>query len=144
MPAITIVGEPDRRPDDWVLYYNFDQFIYTEQEDKTQGVGLFGRFGWSNGRSNPIEQFYSIGIGGKGSIPKRDNDTFGIGYYHLNMSDDLPGLRHSEQGIEIYYNIEVTPWLHISPDLQVVVDPGAGFGDRDVAIVYGMRAQMSF
>jgi len=52
-------------------------------------------------------------------IPERDNDTFGLGYYHANLSDDLPGIlgAHSEQDIELYYNIEVTPWLHISPDL---------------------------
>ena len=43
----------------------------------------------------------------------------------------------------MYYNIEVTPWLHVTPDLQVIVNPGGGFRDRDVAIVYGVRAQMS-
>jgi porin len=51
---------------------------------------------------------------------------------------------HAEQGAELFYNIEVTPWLHITPDLQVIIDPTGGFGDRDVAIVYGVRAQMSF
>ncbi|MCK6456036.1 MAG: carbohydrate porin [Phycisphaerae bacterium] len=137
---------PDRRPDDWGLYYNFDQYLHTEADDATQGFGVFGRFGWSTGESNPVEQFYSLGVGGRGSIPTRDRDTWGIGYYHVNVSDDLPELldMHSEQGVELYYNIEVTPWLHISPDVQVLIDPGAGFDDRDVALVYGLRAQMSF
>jgi len=137
---------PDRRPDDWGVYYNFDQFLYTEQDDPEQGFGLFGRFGWSTGEANPIEQFYSIGVGGKGSIPGRDKDTWGLGYYMINATDDLPvalGV-DAEQGTELYYNIEVTPWFHLSPSLQVIVDPGAGFRDRDVAVVYGMRAQMKF
>jgi len=137
---------PDKRPDDWGFYYNFDQYLYTEADDPEQGFGLFGRFGWSTGESNPIEEFYSIGVGGKGSIPCRDRDTWGLGYYMINMTDDLPvvlGL-DAEQGAELFYNFEVTPWLHVSPSLQVVVDPGAGFQDRDVAIVYGLRAQMSF
>ena len=42
----------------------------------------------------------------------------------------------------MFYNIEVTPWLHITPDLQVIIDPG-GSSDNDPAIVYGLRAQMS-
>ncbi len=137
---------PDKSPDDWGLYYNFDQYLYTEPGDPTQGFGLFGRFGWSNGECNPIEEFYSIGLGGKGSIPRRDRDTWGLGYYLINTSDDLPQLlgMNAEQGVELFYRIEITPWLHISPDLQVIVDPGAGFDDRDVAVIYGMRAQMTF
>lgn len=39
-------------------------------------------------------------------------------------------------------NFEITPWMHISPDLQVIIDPGNN--DNDVAIVYGMRMQMTF
>ena len=49
----------------------------------------------------------------------------------------------SEQGIELYYNnIEVTPWLHVTPDVQYIIDPG---GDsQDDAIAFGIRTQMSF
>jgi porin len=138
------LANPETRPDDWCLYYNFDQYVYTEKADPTQGVGLFGRFGWSSGEANPISEFYSIGVGGKGIIPTRDNDTFGVGYYYVNLSDDLPSFfgLNSEQGVELYYNIEIAPWLHVSPDLQVIVDPG-GSSDNDVAIVYGLRMHMS-
>ena len=82
---------------------------------------------------------------GKGIVPKRDNDTFGVGYYYLDMSDDIPamGNQHSEQGVELYYNFEVTPWLHITPDLQVIIDPG-GNSDDDVAIAAGVRAHVTF
>ena len=142
---LTTLRSPKTRPDDWGIYYNFDQYVYTEKEDPTQGVGLFGRFGWNTGEANPFEAFYSFGVGGKGIVPKRDNDTFGVGYYYLDMSDDIPamGNQHSEQGVEVYYNFEVTPWLHITPDLQVIIDPG-GNSDSDVAIAAGVRAHMTF
>lgn len=141
-----ILGDPEAQSDDWVFYYNFDQYVFTEADDPTQGVGVFGRFGYSTGNANAIEQFYSIGVDGKGLLPERDQDTYGVGYYHINLSDDLPEILnvHSEQGVELYYNIEVTKWLHITPDLQVIMNPGGGFEDRDVALVYGLRAQMSF
>lgn len=144
--TVNSIVNPDERPDDWGIYYNFDQFLFTETEDPEQGWGVFGRFGWSTGEANVFEEFYSLGLGGKGAIPGRDKDTWGLGYYLANMSDGLSELIdvHSEQGVELYYNIEVTPWLHITPDLQIIVDPGAGFQNRDPAIVYGIRAQMSF
>jgi porin len=136
--------EPEPRPDDWCFWYDFDQFLYTKPSDPNQGIGIFGKFGWSPDRTNPVQTFYNIGIGGKGMVPKRDRDTFGIGYYYLDFNDGLKFLGvQSEQGIEMYYNIEVTKWLHITPDLQIIVDPG-GSDKNDVSIVYGLRAQMSF
>ncbi len=60
------------------------------------------------------------------------------------MSDDLPDFLNitSEQGVELYYNIEITPWMHVTPDLQVLIDPGGG--DNDVAVICGLRMQMTF
>jgi porin len=135
----------EKSPDTWGLYYNFDQMLLTEADDPEQGVGIFGRFGYG-GEPNIFEEFYSLGVGGKGSIPTRDRDTWGIGYYYANINDDINpvfGL-NSEQGVEAYYNIEITPWFHITPDLQIIVNPGGGFQNRDVAIVYGLRAQINF
>jgi hypothetical protein len=54
---------------EWALYYNFDHFFFTEADDPAQGVGIFGRFGYG-GEPNILEQFYSLGVGGKGSIPQ--------------------------------------------------------------------------
>jgi carbohydrate-selective porin OprB len=39
---------------------------------------------------------------------------------------------------------ELTPWFHITPDLQVIVNPGGGFQDREPALVYGLRTQINF
>jgi porin len=131
--------------DTWGLFYNFDQYLFTEADDPDQGVGVFGRFGYG-GDPNVFEQFYSFGLSGKGSIPERDQDTWGVGYFHANINDDtLPSLNlHSEQGVETYCNIQITPWCHLTPDLQVIVNPGGGFRHRDVSIVYGLRMQMTF
>lgn len=131
----------DGAGDNTLIYYNFDQYLYTEQDDPTQGIGVFGRFGWARQEVNPVAHFYSAGVGGKGVIPTRDKDTFGIGYYYLDLSNRLPDQFHSEQGVECYYNIEITPWLHVSPDLQIIANPG-GTDFNDVALVYGFRMTM--
>lgn len=125
-------------PDNVAMYYNFDQYLHQEECDRTQGFGLFGRFGWARQDVNPISHFYSIGMGGRGVLPERDRDTMGIGYFYSDLSNKLPDSMFAEQGIECFYNIEVTPWCHVSPDLQVIVNPG-GTKARDVSLVYGLR-----
>ncbi len=134
-----------RSSDDWTVIYNFDQYVYTLPDKPKQGVGLFGYYGVGPGVVNPIRANYCIGVGGQGMIPTRDKDTFGIGYYFLNLSNRLPRViqnrTEDEQGVEFFYNIEVTPWLHITPDLQVI-DPVRKNVDTDW--VLGMRVKMDF
>ena len=139
-------GTIKKQSGDGGIWYNFDQYIYSEEEDPTQGVGIFGRFGYTDGSANPIQRFYSFGVGGKGVIDERDNDTFGIGYYYVELSDDLPAALNlgSEQGVEMYYNIEISKAIHFTPDIQWIVDPTAGYQNRDNAIIVGGRLQMSF
>ncbi len=121
--------------------YNFDQYVWTESEGSDQGVGIFGRFGWADGDVNPIEYFYSLGVSAKGLIPTRDRDTCGLGWYFGNASNQLaPAGIVQESGIEMYYSIEVFPWLHISPDFQIICNPGGG--SADTALVGGVRFQM--
>jgi porin len=113
-------------------------FVATEQ-----GVGVFGRVGVADSKTNPIEQFYSIGFGGEGMIPRRARDTFGVGYYYLRVNDDLPGflLRSHEQGVEIYYNPTATNWLFVTPDVQII-EPGRR--GSDTAFLTGLRVQGKF
>jgi porin len=133
------IGNPaETNKDNVAVYYNFDQYLCTKAEDPTQGFGVFGRFGWAQRFANAIEYFYSLGVGGKGLIPTRAKDTYGVGWYFTNLSNQIPLTQ--ESGIEMYYNIEIFPWLHVSPDFQIICDPGGG--GRDTALVGGIRCQM--
>jgi porin len=144
--TVTSLTRPNERSDNWAIYYNFDQYLHTESDDPQQGWGVFGRFGLAPSDGNVFEEFYSLGLGGAGTIPGRDRDSWGLGYYLADASSDLGDLAgiESEQGVELYYNIEIAPWLHLTPDLQVIVDPAGGLGGNEPAIVYGLRLQMTF
>ena len=61
----------DRAASDWSLFYDFDQYLYVVPGTKDRGIGVFGRFGVTDGRVNPVGSFYSLGVGGKGMIPGR-------------------------------------------------------------------------
>ena len=129
----------------WSGYYNFHQYIFTEEDDETQGFGIFGRYGIAEDDTSPIESFYSIGFGGKGIIEGRDNDTFGIGYYYIRLSNALPSLLErlidDSQGFEVFYNIEVSPSVHITPDIQIV-NPARK--DFSTAVIAGCRMKIDF
>ncbi|HRK33010.1 MAG TPA: carbohydrate porin [Candidatus Hydrogenedentes bacterium] len=137
------VNRIDTESSSWAVYYNFDQYLYTEAEDPAQGVGIFGRIGFADEDTNPIEAFYSIGVGGKGLIPTRDLDRFGIGFYYMDMSDNLPKLlRFShEQGFELFYDFAVTPWLRVTPDIQIINPASDG---NDTTVVWGIRTLIRF
>jgi porin len=152
---------PKKESGSWGFMYNFDQYFYQENQDPSQGIGIFGRFGISDGKANPIHQFYSFGFGGKGLIPTRDQDRFGIGYYYMKISGDLRdtfpplllsrvGLDH-EQGVELFYNVAITPWLHVTPDLQFIdaarnKSPIVTAGGKSIgtAVVAGLRVKIDF
>ncbi len=135
----------ERKGSDWSFHYDFDQYLYTVPGKPDQGFGLFGRFGLSDGKVNPVQQFYSIGLGGQGLIPGRDRDRFGVGYYYLAVSDKLPPLirrgTRDEQGVELYYNVALTPWFHITPDLQIISPARKSV---DTTVVAGLRAKIDF
>ncbi|MEW6584675.1 MAG: carbohydrate porin [Nitrospirota bacterium] len=155
-------GAIEKEDNSWAFHYNFDQYIY--EPKKGRGIGIFGRFGISDGDANPIHHFYSIGLGGKGVIPSRELDELGIGYYYVDVSNpkftgplaDRSFLR-DEYGVEAYYNIAITPWMKLTPDIQVIrpaqkqvlqIDEDTLLlskkKDVDTATVIGLRLQVVF
>jgi porin len=107
--------------------------------------------------------FYSLGIGGKGVIPGRHNDKYGFGFYYIDVKNPkLQGLFQTtkllrdEYGFEAFYNFAVTPWLMLTPDIQVVrgaqkntftIDSLPTIVSRKsigTATILGLRAQVVF
>ena len=128
----------------WALYYNFDQYVYEPVKGADKGVGVFGRFGIADDAVNPIKIFWSVGVGGKGMIPGRPHDSFGIGYYNVTTSNQsVPSFvgAGDGQGAEAYYNFAITPWAQLTVDLQYVE---AGLPRSDDALVLGARLKLQF
>lgn len=128
----------------WAVYYNFDQYLYQPEKNVDRGLGLFGRFGASDGVANPVKYFYSIGLGGKGLIPGRPLDQFGIGYAYADVSEGRVLSRlnfRDSQGFEAYYNFAVTPWAQLTPDVQVFKPSQRRL---DTAVVVGFRLKLVF
>src|SRR5215470_16238090 len=111
----------------WNIYYNFDQYLYEPKKGADRGIGVFARLGVSDGNPDFMKFFGSFGVGGKGMFESRPLDQFGIGYYYINI--DNPSLQgplrtieflRNEYGFEAFYNVALTPWALLTPDIQVV------------------------
>jgi porin len=117
----------DGKKGTWNLYYNFDQYLYEPKKGADRGVGLFGRLSVSDGDPNFMKFFGSFGVGGKGAFDSRPLDQFGLGYYFINNANPTiqgpirtRNFLRDEYGFEAYYNFAITPWLQLTPDIQVV------------------------
>jgi porin len=130
----------------WSLYWNFDQYLVMHDCDPTKGWGVFGRAGIADDEANPIDYFLSCGIGGTNPNHGYQNDTFGMGWFMSGTSDEIGPLLTgvlgpvgNGHGVEIFYNREVTKWLYVTPDFQVLFPAR---DNVDPSIVVGLRAVM--
>jgi len=47
----------------------------------------------------------------------------------------------NEHGVELYYNIGVTKWFHVTPDIRWIEPAAKG---ADTAVVIGVRTKVDF
>ncbi|NIS54448.1 MAG: carbohydrate porin, partial [Phycisphaerae bacterium] len=133
---------------DWAFYLNLNQWLYQNPDNPHQAIGVFGRFGASDGDVNIIERHYSLGLSFDGMIPFRPKDVFGMVGWYNNFSDDLTDtplvdISDSSKGFEAYYRIQVMPWLQVSPNVQYLIDPGIVEGNDD-SLILGLRTLIHF
>jgi porin len=109
------------------------------------GLGLFYRFSSTPEDRSAYNIYLSGGLGGRGVIPGRPYDRFGVGPYWLKESSDLdkqPGnLLGDEVGVEAFYNFAITPYLQLTLDAQWI-SPGINSSDDVVAL--GTRLNIRF
>lgn len=133
----------------WGLYASGSQQLYQGTgSGQSEVVELFGQFGWSPPEQNPSQWSVMGGLTWQGLLPARPNDTFGAlaGYTHF---PDNPSITTSpgkgELVLESFYNVQVTPWLGLQPDVQYINQPsdvpGSGVSD---AVILTLRVTINF
>ncbi|HEX4610828.1 MAG TPA: carbohydrate porin, partial [Urbifossiella sp.] len=131
----------------WALFYMFDQTVWADPADPKRSWGVFGNLGLSDGNPNPIRWSSNIGVGGSSPLASRKADTFGVGYFYIGLSDSLRNFAPrvlplgDEHGVELFYNAAVTPWFHVTPDIQVI-SPVRSMTDASLNV--GIRAKIDF
>ncbi len=137
----------NRKSGSWCVYGTAQQPFWTDPDDKTRSWGMFGNLGISDGNPNPVRWEGTVGVAGCSPIPDRKDDTFGVAYFYLGLTQSLKDLAprlfllRDEQGVEVLYTAGLTPWFHITSDVQVV-NPVRARVDTD--LVLGLRAKIDW
>lgn len=121
------------------IYLGMAQLLYREPGTKEQGLGVFARYGYANDQA--IKHFWSIGTQYEGLLPGRNRDVLGVGWAQ-SFTRGAEFNKSYEGAFEAYYRARMTPWLHLSPHIQYIVNPGSS--DIDDAVTLGLRAQITF
>jgi porin len=139
------------------LYGVADQMIW---RGKDSSLNLFVRGGFTPSDRNLVSFYVDAGLGLKGPLPNRPDDTLTFGFAYAKISSDvaaadrdvLPAVvvRDYEAVFELSYALQVAPWWTVQPDLQYIVHPNGGQHPDDPtvrledAFVAGVRSTIKF
>jgi porin len=145
---------------DYALYGIIDQMVWRRAGTKDQGVGVFLQVMGGPSDRNLSNLFIESGMNWRAPFPDRPDDVAGLAFSYLGISPAARGFSRdlvafgratspysgNETVLEATYTAPVTAWLTLQPDLQLVINPGAGipgtFGRAPLAdaVVIGVRA----
>ena len=147
---------PETASQGWSAYGSLWQYLWVEgeaprivdiqnHEVDLQGIGFFLRAGGADKDVNPIEWTVSGGLSGRGLVPNRDDDVFGLGYFYTHVQESrltaFLGLDDHTRGFEAYYRISITPAVQITFDYQALE---SALDQIDTAHVGQLRAHLEF
>jgi porin len=126
------------------IYGMFQQMVYRDGGPGSQkGLTVWGETAIAPKSSvNTMPYFLGGGLSYQGVITGRDNDIVSAGLIYGTFSRYIPRTT-AETVLEVNYQITVTRWLSITPDLQYVIRPG-GSSAIGNALVLGTQAVISF
>ena len=84
----------------------------------------------------------SFGVGGHSPLRGRQADRFGFGWYYGGANQGTFFRPDDGTGVEIFYNAAVTPWFHLTPDLQIL--DGGSMRNHDTALIFALRGNLAF
>jgi porin len=154
-PEQGLVIVPEFVRDSWSVFYTGTQELWADPTNPKHAYGVYTNIGVADDGPSPIRFTANVALYGSSPITTRPLDTFGVGYaftrYSSPIRDFAPVLLpiDNDQAIELFYNIAVTPWFNVAPDLQVVfpardetLPPNRQ--SIDTALVLGLRAKIDF
>lgn len=146
----------------WGFYGVIDQMMLRGRDSS---LSFFVRGGVVPSDRSLVSWYIDGGLGIKGALPGRKDDTLTFGIAHAHISGNAAALdrdvvlfggspypiRSGETALELSYQMQVTPWWTVQPDLQYIIRPGGGdpHPDDDTrrvgnAFLIGVRSAVTF
>jgi porin len=112
-----------------------------EKSEQSRGLRTFAEIGRTQSSVSSIDWNVSSGVTWTGPLAIRPDDVLGFSanYAHISPEAELP---HSyELALELCYQVALTKWATLSPDLQYIVHPGGQYSD---ALVGTLQLTLTF
>jgi hypothetical protein len=118
-------------------------FGFSVDQQLTDKLTLFARYGQRQSGVYATKRAWSAGAQYAGLIPSRDNDVLGFAYGQVQPDTKVVSATAQEKLAELYYMVQLTDQIEISPVTQYLINP---LGDREAKNVYtlGLRTQILF
>lgn len=146
------------------FYAVLNQMLWHKPKTEAQGIGIFFEIMQAPADRNLSDLFLAAGVNWKGPLPGRSHDAAGIAVTYAGIGAAAQHFSRDrvlatgmgtvyaqgETVIEATYRLRLKPWLKLQPDLQYVIDPGAGIpterspGALKNALVAGLRLTVNF
>lgn len=124
------------------LIYILEQTVWMDCCHPERNISLLSQWGIADESTSPIGWSANVGIQATGFNSARPHDSFGVGYFHTGISDDLQDLfspvltLQDVDGVEVYYSMAIAKGVQLTADLQVVEPADVR---NDTAVVCGLR-----
>jgi hypothetical protein len=158
-----LVSRPDITDHPWHITGKYGFGVNLEQ-NLTNYLTVFGRFGWDNGKTESfayteVDQTFSGGLGAKGFLWHRQHDRAGLAFvsdaickdHQTYLADGGYGfligdgaLRYGRENIvESYYTAHLWRGIYVAPGLQHITNPAYN-RDRGPVLVGSFRLHLEF
>ena len=147
-------------------YVVADQLVWRDKKDPNRTLAVFARgMATPLADRNLIDASLNLGLVLHCPFDYRTADSVGLGFGYTHVSKGAAGLdqdtaiysgsynppRSSEKFVELTYQYQVKPWWQLQPDLQFVINPGAGVNNPSDPssrirneLVVGLRSTIAF
>ncbi len=126
-------------------YLLLDQTIWRadpKSEKDGPNIAVFLMYGYGDPTILPYDHGIGGGLAWTGALPNRPDDILGVGVQAIHFGDAYRADCRFETSYEVFYRIQIAPWMAIKPDLQYISNPG-GRGTAD-AVAVTLRIEMHF
>jgi hypothetical protein len=137
-------GSEDQNPGNYRLlaFYSRenskrDEGLSLSADQQFGSFGIFARLSAANNDINPVSRFVSTGFTMK--LPRTGaNNKLGLGWSWSKIDDG-----RNESLVEVFYRLELSRFLALTPDLQFVRNPAYADSSGDIWVA-NLRLQASF
>jgi len=119
-------------------------------QELTDALTAFCRFGWQDEDVYEAEYYWTVGAAISGCMWGREEDVLAFAFGQAILGGDyedtlnLGGVDDGDEShFECYYSYKLNDHFTISPMIHVVTNPG-GDDDADTVVIPGFRTQMDF